>query len=708
VGNLLPFIITGIALGSVYGLAGVGLVLTYKTSGIFNFAHGAMATLAAYLFYSLHVQHGMPWPLAAVISALVLGVALGFGFEAFGRRLSRTSLVWRVGATVGILLSIEALVTIIWGGTTQTFPHFLSISTFNLAGTAVTYEQLITTVVSLAGAIGLWVFFRVARLGKAMRAVVDDPQLLDIAGTNPSRVRRWAWIVGCTFATLSGLLLAPDVSLDSSTLTLLVVQAFGAAAIGGFSSLPLTWAGGIVIGVIGSIATRYGSAGSLLAALGPTLPFIILFLVLVFAPKSRLRTKEVALIRPSIPWSAPPLVQGVGGLIAIVFFLLVPLFAGYNVSQWTIALTDLILLVSLGLLARTAGQVSLCQVGFAAIGASTFSKLAVSAGVPWIPALILAGLVVVPVGALIAIPAVRLGGLYLALATLGFGLLLQDMFYNSSLMFGFGGVGVSMPAPHLSWLSVDSEKGFYYVVLLITVLLVLVVVALERSRTGRLMRAIADSPRALRSGGATVSVTLVLIFCISAFIAAIAGALQGMVFTTVTGQNYDPLSSVLFFAVVLLGVGSAPWYALPTALALVLLPVYIQSDNVPHYLQLAFGVFAVQLAISGQANPAFLQKMHKALDRFRGRTPEFQPSAAPASTEAAADIPGDAEPLVLEAQGLRVQFGGLVAVNDISLKVPEGKIVGLIGANGAGKSTTLDVCSGLTMPTSGKVLLGGR
>ena len=81
---------------------------------------------------------------------------------------------------------------------------------------------------------GLYVFFRTARTGKAMRAVVDDPNLLDLAGTSPSRVRRLAWIIGCTFAMISGLLLAPSVGLSASALTLLVVQAFGAAAIGGF------------------------------------------------------------------------------------------------------------------------------------------------------------------------------------------------------------------------------------------------------------------------------------------------------------------------------------------------------------------------------------------------------------------------------------------------------------------------------------------
>ena len=136
----------------------------------------------------------------------------------------------------------------------------------------------------------------------------------------------------------------------------------------------------------------------------------------------------------------------------------------------------MILLLSLGLLAKTSGQVSLCHITFAAIGAVAFSKLS-SGGVPWIPALLIGGLVVVPIGAILAIPAIRLSGLYLALATFGFGLLVQDMFYNSNVMFGVTNIGISMPMPHLSWLTVDSSTGFYYVVLLI--------VALAADRGGR-------------------------------------------------------------------------------------------------------------------------------------------------------------------------------------------------------------------------------
>src|SRR5262249_59430244 len=131
-------------------------------------------------------------------------------------------------------------------------------------------------------------------------------------------------------------------------------------------------------------------------------------------------------------------------------------------------------------------------------------------GFPWIPALILGGLIAVPIGALVAIPAIRLSGLYLALATLGFGIMLQDMFYNSSLMFGISTQGLYMPMPHLNWMKVDSDKGFYYVVLIILVITAIAVAAITRSRLGRLLRALSDSPNALTMAGTNVTVTSAL------------------------------------------------------------------------------------------------------------------------------------------------------------------------------------------------------
>lgn len=715
--TLLPFLIVGITSGSVYALAGVGLVLTFKTSGIFNFGHGAFATLAAFIFYALHFEHGVAWPIAALISGGVLGVALGLGLETMARGLSRVAVAWRIAATVGILLSIEAFAAIVWGTNSRTFPSFLPTSGFKLDGVEVTYEQVIIVGVSMLGTAGLYAAFRLTRVGIAMRAVVEAPDLLAMTGTSPPFVRRWAWIIGCCFATLSGLLLASSVTLDPFTLTLLIVQAFGAAAIGRFSSLPITWVGGVLVGVAESLATKYGSNHQIVRGIAPSLPFIVLFLVLMMSPKSRLRTQETVLAVKGAAWRAPDRVQVVVGVVVLAVLATVPEWVGYRLSSYTLLLTDVLLFISLGLLVRVAGQVSLCQLTFAAIGAVGFSKLAFSAHVPWLLALLVGCLIAVPIGALLAIPAIRFSGLYLALATLGFGLLVEDMFYSSSLMFGIGGAAINMPRPSLSWLNLSSDKGFYYVVLVITAVSAVGMVLLTRSRLGRLLRGVADSPTALSSSGNNVMVPLVLVFCISAYIAALAGALQGMVYTEVSGTNYDPIQSLLFLAVVLITIGTEPWYALIAGSALAIIPIYVTSSLVTYYLQLGFGVVAIAMALGGAPHERMkaVAGIRRWFDRLARPSPAVRLATGIAPSDEAsvtrADGAGSRGPkladLCLEANEVVVRFGGLTAVKNMSLTVTPGRVTGLIGPNGAGKTTLLNACSGLVSPSSGTVVLGG-
>jgi ABC-type branched-subunit amino acid transport system ATPase component/ABC-type branched-subunit amino acid transport system permease subunit len=619
-------------------------------------------------------------------------------------------MVWRIVATVGILLTIEAACTLIYGSTQQLYPHFLSLSTFKVFGAYVTYEELIITSVSVVSAGTLLLFFRVTRMGKAMRAVVDDPDLLNISGTNPVRVRRLAWVIGCVFAMMSGVLLAPSVGLSAGALTLLVVQAFGAAAFGRFVNLGMTWIGGLLIGVGASVLTKYISSTTILGGLPASLPFIVLFVVLLFSKRERLTLRKAPLQRRPVLWKLPPRFQVTTGVVVLLFLALVPAFAGYRISSWTITLTFVILFLSLSFLARTSGQVSLCHVTFAAIGCVAFSRLSYGAGLPWILALLLAGLVVVPIGVLLAIPAIRLSGLYLALATFGFGLLIQDMFYNSSLMFGLGTIGLIMPAPHLSWLRTDSPTGFYYVVLFITVLVAATVALLNRSRLGRLLRGMSDSRMALATNGTNINLMQVMVFAISAYIAAIAGALSGIVLVHATGLSFDPFSSLTYMAVIMIVLGTDPWNAVGAAVGIGLIPAYISSPNTNNYLETLFGVVAV-LAALGLQRGLLPRRARQAIDRWgkvgtkpttvgsigsalKGRTPEVDPALVSPRVE-------------LEVRDLTVRFGGLVAVSDLSLSAASGRITGLIGPNGAGKTTTFNACSGLIRPNSGKVFVNG-
>ena len=329
--ELLPFIVIGLTVGSVYGLAATGLVLTYKTSGIFNFAYGALASVSVFIFYELVDVHGWPWPIAGVLCVFVLGPVMGILLELLTRQLAMADRTLQIAAMVGLILLVVSLTTVLFSSVSGNFPSFLSTNTVRIASVNVEWQQIITAIVALATTAGLYAFLRFTRRGIELRAVVDDPELLSVQGTNATRVRRLAWVIGSSFAALCGLLIAPNLNLTALVLTLLVVQAFGAAAIGYFSNLPLTYVGGLFLGVAGALATKYVVNVPWLIGLPASLPFIVLFVVLLVTPKSKLLTRSHVTPR-TIPrsWHAPVRIRVASGAVFVVFLWFIPKLVGTN------------------------------------------------------------------------------------------------------------------------------------------------------------------------------------------------------------------------------------------------------------------------------------------------------------------------------------------------------------------------------------------
>ena len=273
-----------------------------------------------------------------------------------------------------------------------------------------------------------------------------------------------------------------------------------------------------------------------------------------------------------------------------------PQFVDVKLSYWTNALTQILLFLALGLLVRTAGLVSLCTTAFAAIGAVAFSQFAVDHNMPWLVALFLAALVAVPVGALIAIPAIRLSGLFLALATLGFGIMVERLFYPRNFMFTTFAEGRRIPRP--SWGS--SDEGYYYVVLAFVVIAAIVIALIHRGRLGRILRGLGDSPLAVSTLGLSTNMTRVIVFCIAAFFSAIAGILYGGLvnFATASDRYYQSFTSLILLAVLALAPFREPWYAVFAGLTAVI-PGYLTGADTTYWLNVIFGVFAILVALQG-------------------------------------------------------------------------------------------------------------
>ena len=599
-----PYVVIGIADGSIYTLAAFGLVLTYKTSGIFNFAVGAQAAASAYVFYTMRVSLNLPWPVAALLAILIVGLGGSLILERVAYWLGGASAAMKVVATIGLIVLLESVLTSVYGAASVQFNSFLPTKGIHIFGVAIEGSQLITIAIAIGATIGLSLFFRRTRIGIATQAVVDSPTLLALQATNPVAVRRYAWAIGSCFISVSGLLLAPALGIDVSDFLLVYIAAFGAAAVGAFTSLPITFGAAMGIGIAMNVLSDKlaGQTNLVLAELYTQVPFLVLVAALLIVPRSRLVVRGAAAarkLRPALRFS-PPVLAG-GATVALGLGVAIPfIVASADVNQYTTGIGFAVVLASLGLLLWTSGQISLCQVAFAAIGATTFGH-ALSAGFPWIVALLAAVGVAVAAGALAAIPSFRLSGVYLAVATFGFGLLLENLIYPTFLMFGQPD-SVTVPRPNLLGMNLQSDRAYYFLALVVAGLCGLLIVGIRRSRLGRLLRGLSDSPAALEAHGTDTRITRLYVFCAAAGIAAVGGILIAGVTGSAGGTATGPFG--YFNSVVLLAVlafcGSQPLLS-PVIAAFVYEVVKIYppfSDSwFVNYEGAVFGVAAIAVAV---------------------------------------------------------------------------------------------------------------
>jgi len=715
--DFLPFVVIGLTTGSVYALAATGLVLTYKTSRIFNFALGSMATVGVLLFYVLAFRARVPWQLAAVLTTLVLGPALGVGFEVLGRRLTPLHTEAKVLATIGLFVVIDGAVLLwgqdVFGDRPPSVQPSLPGGLIRVFGVNVGEDQIIIMAVSLVVAIALQLVLQHTRLGSAMRGVVDDPGLLALTGMNPRSVLRASWAIGLSFICLAGLLLvlSPSNTVSFGLLGLLILQAFGAAAIGGFSSLPWAYLGGLLVGIASAIATKYTVEVSWLGGIPPSIPFLVLFFVLVLAPR-RLVSEQSAEVVGSRPRIVVPRFWGYAtGLVVVAALVAVPLSESvllvYSANE---ALAYAVIFLGLSLLIRTSGQVSLCQMGLAAVGAAIFAHLAASFGVPWFAAVLLGGVGAAMVGALVAIPAIRVAGIYLAVATFGFGVLLAQLFYATPLFFPANTIHVARPI--LGPFDAGDDVTFYGFALAFVCVATILIMAIRRARLGRLLRALGDSPRALQTQGTSINITKVAVFCISAFLAGIGGSLLVSQLRFLDSSPFSSTSSLTVVVILLTLRFWEPLSSLAAAAAMVIAPAYLSARAQVWWVDIGFGGAAVFVATFGSATWVPRWQWAPAAPRswglrshLRPRTPV--PGGVVHSARFRGELSATKEELGIEIRDLSVHFKEVLAVDHLTIRAPMGEITGLIGPNGAGKTTTFDFCSGLVSSFTGRLFLHG-
>jgi branched-chain amino acid transport system permease protein len=256
--NEQPFLVTGLALGGVYALSGVGMIVLYRTTGVLNLSFGAVGAFGALIAWQLINHSGMNQWLAYLVCVLFSGVVtLAYGMV-FGRSLAGRDPVVKTTATLGLTLILLGAMDLLWtsnGGASRAITLPTDSHGFMIGQVQVTTTDVIALAVGIAITIITTAFLRFSKLGTAMRAMANDREITATLGVPVRRVEAAAWF-GCGLvAGIAGILLADLVALDATTLTFLVISSLAAALIARLSSIWITFVAAIVVGVVDAMIT---------------------------------------------------------------------------------------------------------------------------------------------------------------------------------------------------------------------------------------------------------------------------------------------------------------------------------------------------------------------------------------------------------------------------------------------------------------------
>jgi branched-chain amino acid transport system permease protein len=639
---MLQYIIAGLVLGGIYAIASAGLVITYVSSGILNFSFGALAFFIARFYYYLHVQQGWGILPAAAVAILIASPALGvLLYFALFRFLRLSSPLVKVVATLGLLVAIPALSTLIFGNQAISSAPGLApepVRVFNFLGVAVTLDQVIVYGCVVATVVLGSVILRYTDVGLKVRALVDSPAMTALSGTSTNAVSIGVWAVSTLFAGLSGVLAAPIIGLDAGNFTLLIAAAFAAVIAAKFRSLPIAVGVGLAMGVVTSLIQRYlPPSSNWTTEVIDAVPFMFIAVFLVY----NLLRRDAdggsdrvggALDRAITPQGANQLAGSTEGaldrgslgligryggpaLLMILAAILPLVVQGFWVGLVAQAFAYGIIFLSFTLVTGEGGMIWLCQITFAGVGALTASQLATNHSWPVLAAIVAGGLVALPMGLIIGFLTIRLGDLYVALVTLTFGLLMDNLVFTQGI-FTNQGLGVNVARPSFAL----SDRAFTYVCLVAFSIVALFILNLRRSTTGLALNAARWSPSGARTLGINVVQMKIIVGGLGAMVAGIGGGILVVAQTSAQPANFETFLGVIWLAaLVTIGVRSnvaalvaGLTFTMLPALALAYLPSW--TGQLPAIL---FGAGAIAVARFPDGTLAQSGEM------FRGRLVEL-------------------------------------------------------------------------------------
>jgi branched-chain amino acid transport system permease protein len=285
---LIQLLFNSIIVGSIYALIALGFTIIYRTVKFFHFAHGIVYAIGAYLAYSLYISLGLPFVLSfflSIIIASVIGVLIDRLIYFPLRKKKASNLIYML-ASFGVFIFLQNLIQLLYGA------QILSIRTgpvkegYHFLGAVITEIQIVIIITSIILMLLLWLFIQKTKLGKAMRAVADDPVAANVVGINPERIIVYSFAIGSALAAVAGILISFETNIEPTMGFNALLKGIIASIIGGIGSIPGAVLGAFFLGLAENLGIWKISAGW-----KDAIAFGILILFLLIRPQGILGTK---------------------------------------------------------------------------------------------------------------------------------------------------------------------------------------------------------------------------------------------------------------------------------------------------------------------------------------------------------------------------------------------------------------------------------
>ena len=566
--DVLLFAALGLGAGALIASIALGVVLIYRGSGIINVATGAIAMLAAYIFWALRTDYfGFQLSTApAMVVTLVCMAAFGVLIElAIFRPLRNTAPLAKLAASLGLLLVLESGMIVIFGNSLKSAPSVLPTDTTTIFERVVPIDRFLLAGIVVVVAALLAALYRWTPFGLSTRAASENEVSAMLIGLSPSRLAIMNTVLACVVAGGLGVLVAPLIALDAQTLAFQVVPALGAALLAGFTSFFIACFAGLAIGMMQSLLVYWGTQSWFPTDSGGAplrgLPELFVFLVIVVAlflrgaslpGRGELVEKRLPVVPRPERLLRPSALALVVGVVCLIVF-------PYDFRQSLInSLLGVVICLSLVVIVGFVGQISVVQLALAGVAGFTMSHLTTDVGGVWAKfpiSLLIGAAVATIVGLLIAVSALRVRGVSLAVVTLAAAVALEQFgFLNARWGGGDQGSPVEQPAlggfdlsPGAHFRGLDDKipsPVFGFLVLAATILLGLLVANVRRGSLGQRMLAVRSNERAAAAAGIDVRNTKLAGFGIAAFVAGMAGALYAYNFGSVSYSRFGALAAL--------------------------------------------------------------------------------------------------------------------------------------------------------------------